>query len=449
MEHIIEPLKKEGNRTLPSEDDHSSTNGLEHVKGLLTSGAIKETTDLEQVFEFLLSGNTVVLLDGYSTALVSSTKGGDERSVSEPSTQTVIRGPRDSFVESISTNIALIRRKINNVDLWLETMHIGKMTKTKVGMMYIKGVAEEEIVSEIRSRLSKINIDSILESGYIEELIQDKTFTPFPTLQNTDRPDGAAAALLEGRIAILVDGTPFVLLAPALFIQFFQASEDYYQRWDIASLIRILRYISFGISMLAPSVYIAVTTFHQELVPTPLITNLAAQREGVPFPAFVEALLMEVMFEVLREAGTRMGRAIGTSISIVGTLVIGQAAVEAGMVSAAMVIVVSSTAISNFVSPTFNMGISARMLRFILMLLSATLGLYGVTLGIIVIVLHLCSLRSFGVPYMSPIAPFSTNDQEDVLIRLPRWMMRLRPKSLNPSNPIREGTNKLKKGNTP
>lgn len=438
MRHIVEPLQAGGRQLLHEDTALPGENGLDQLKEVLTAADVKETNELEKIYNYLLSGSTVVLLDGCSTALIASTTGGEERTVSESSTQTVIRGPRDSFIESIGTNTALIRRRIKSLHLWLEMFRLGRVTGTQVGMMYIDGIANRDIVAEVRRRVSKIDIDGILESGYVEELIQDKTFTPFPTVQNTDRPDVAAAALLEGRIVILVDGTPFVLICPTQFIQFFQASEDYYQRWDIASLIRVLRYFSFVISLLAPSIYLAVTTFHQELIPTELIVNLVAQREGVPLPAFVEALMMEVMFEVLREAGTRMGRAIGSSISIVGTLVIGQAAVEAGIVSAAMVIVVSSTAIANFVSPAFNIGISARILRFILMLLAATLGLYGVTIGIIAITLHMCSLRSFGVPYLGSIAPFNKNDQEDVLIRLPRWAMLKRPVFMEPVNNVRK-----------
>jgi spore germination protein KA len=277
-----------------------------------------------------------------------------------------------------------------------------------------------------------------LESGYIEELIQDETYTPFPTVYNTERPDVIAAGLLEGRVAILIDGTPFVLLVPALFGQFNQAAEDYYQRADIGTLLRLLRYLSFFIALLGPSLYIAITTFHQEMIPTPLLISLAAQREGVPFPAFIEALVMELTFEILREAGVRLPRAVGQAVSIVGALVIGQAAVEAGIISAAMVIVVSVTAIASFVFPSYNMAISVRILRFGLMGLAASFGLFGITLGLIAIVLHLCSLRSFGIPYMSPFAPFILADQKDMLFKVPLWGMFSRPRLISQKNVIRE-----------
>lgn len=329
----------------------------------------------------------------------------------------------------------------------LEMKQIGTVTQTDVGIMYIKGIANDEIIKEVHTRLDRINIDGILETGYIEELIQDKFLTPFPTLFNTERPDVVAADLLEGRIAIFVDGSPFVLTVPVLFIQFFQAAEDYYQRADIAFLLRVLRFVSFFIALLLPSLYIAITTFHQEMLPTQLLISLASQREGIPFPAFVEALVMEVTFEILREAGVRMPRAIGQAVSIVGALVIGQAAVEAGIISAAMVIVVALTAIASFVFPAFSMAISVRILRFAFMMVAATFGLYGITVGLIALVLHLSSIRSFGVPYMSPFAPFVTADQKDANFRFPHWGLFSRPRFISQQNVIRENSPKPEPNN--
>ncbi|AJY75120.1 spore germination protein [Paenibacillus beijingensis] len=404
----------------------------------LSVGDLKEAADFETLFNSLLSGNAILLLEGHMQSLVIGISEWEDRAVAEPSSQTVIRGPRDGFTETLRTNTSLLRRKIKDPNLWLESRKIGRVTKTDVAMMYIKGIASDKIVQEVRSRLDRIDIDGILESGYIEELIQDETRTPFPTLYNTERPDVVAAGLLEGRVAILVDGTPFVLLAPVIFAQFYQSPEDYYQRADAGTLIRFLRYLSLFIALLGPSLYIAITTFHQEMLPTPLLISLAAQREGVPFPAFIEALMMEVTFEILREAGVRMPRAVGQAISIVGALVIGQAAVEAGIVSAAMVIVVSITAISSFVFPSFNMAISIRMLRFFLMGLAASFGLFGITVGLIALVLHLCSLRSFGVPYMSPFAPFIAADQKDAVFRFPQWALFARPRLISQKNVIRE-----------
>ncbi|MDF2645932.1 MAG: spore gernimation protein [Paenibacillus sp.] len=403
-----------------------------------TLGQVREIPDFETLYQSILSGLTVILLDGYVQGLAANTQGGEHRSVEEPTTQSVVRGPREGFTELLSTNAALIRRKIKDPNLWMESMTIGRVTKTDVAIMYMNGIVNDKLVAEARIRLGRIDIDAIFESANIEELIQDETYTPFPTLYNTERPDVIAAGLMEGRIAILVDGTPFVLMAPALFTQFYQSAEDYYQRADFATLLRLLRYVCFFISLLAPSLYIAITTFHQELLPSSLLISLAAQREGIPFPAFIEAVVMEITFEILREAGVRLPKTVGQAVSIVGALVIGQAAVEAGLVSPAMVIIVAITAISNFVIPSFNMGITIRILRFLLMLIAASFGLYGVTVGLIAIVLHLCSLRSFGIPYMSPMAPFILADQKDTIFRLPQWALHERPRLISQKNNIRE-----------
>lgn len=409
---------------------------------ILTISDVKRIDNFNDVYTYLLTGNTLILVDGHAQGIKASTSGWESRGVQEPSSQTVIRGPKDGFSENIRTNTALIRRRIKSPNLWLETITLGLETQTSISIMYMKGIVNDTTVEEVKHRLKKINIDGILESGYIEELIQDKTYTPFPTIYNTERPDVISAGLLEGRIAILVDGTPFVLLVPTIFIQFIQSAEDYYQRFDFGA-IRILRVFCVFLAFLAPSIYIAITTFHQEMVPTTLLMSISAQREGIPFPTFIEALIMEIAFEILREAGVRMPRAVGQTVSIVGALVIGQAAVEAGIVSAAMVIIVAITAISNFVIPSFNMGIAIRISRFIFMILAAGFGLFGIITGVFFLLLHLCSLNSFGVPYMAPMAPFNAIDQKDTLIRFPIWKLIFRPISLSSKNIKRQKKNIL------
>ncbi|MCZ8520899.1 MULTISPECIES: spore germination protein [Paenibacillus] len=404
---------------------------------VLTAGSIETVTDREALLHSLLSGGVILMADGIPQALSIGMSQWEDRTVSESTAQNVVRGPKEAFTENLRTNTALIRRKIKDPQLWLESISLGKYTKTSVVIMYIHGLVNEKIVEEVRLRLGRIKLDSILEGSYIEEMIEDNKWSPFPTVFNSERPDVIAAGLLEGRVAILVDGTPFVLLVPALFVQFYQSAEDHYQRADISTLVRIIRIFALFIALSAPSLYIAITTFHQEMLPTRLLLSLAAQREGVPFPAFIEALIMEITFEILREAGIRMPKAVGSAISIVGTLVIGQAAVEAGIVSAAMVIVVAITAISSFVLPAYSMSITIRMLRFILMGLAASFGLYGVTIGTITLLLHMCSLRSFGIPYMSPFGPFIPGDQDDALFRLPRWMQRNRPRLISQQDTTR------------
>ena len=439
MESLLFEFKEVNNEQEDAPEETGSL--LDQLKdAVLTVGELTEVNDLEKLLVSLLSGNVILLLDGYTVGFEIGLKEWENRGVTETSSESVVRGPKESFSESIRTNTALIRRKIKDPNLWMENRVIGRVTKTDVAIMYIKGIVDDEVVKEVRRRLDRIDIDGIFESGYIEELIQDETITPFPTLYNSERPDVIAAGILEGRVAILVDGTPFVLLAPALFVQLFQAAEDYYGRSGVSSALRILRYACFLIAFLVPSFFLAITTFHQEMIPTDLLFSLIAQRERIPFPAVIEVLLMEIAFEILREASLRMPKAVGSAISIVGTLVIGQAAVEAGLVSATLIIVVSTTAIASFVFPTNDLSIATRLLRFPVILLAASLGLFGIVFGVILLIIHLCSLRSFGVPYMSSIAPYIKENQKDTFIRLPYWLMRTRPKLIGRQNLIRNQT---------
>ncbi|WP_191269145.1 spore germination protein [Neobacillus kokaensis] len=404
-------------------------------------GSVSTITNWNELFDKLLSGCSIILLNGCNKAISGETRGGETRSIAEPTQQLSIRGPKDAFTETLRTNTALIRRRIKSPNLWIESMKIGRVTQTDIAIMYVKGIADEEIVNEVKQRLNRIDIDAILDSGYVEQLIEEQTFTSFPTTYHTERPDVVSSQLLEGRIAIVADGSPFVLTVPAVFVQFFQAPDDYYSRFDLSTSVRMLRILAFFIALIGPSLYIAATTFHQEMIPTTLAIAIAAQRENVPFPAFVEALIMEVTFEILREAGLRLPRAVGQAVSIVGALVIGQAAVQASIVSPVMVIVVSITAIANFSTPVFAMAISARLLRFALMALAALVGFFGIMLGLIVMAIHLCSLRSFGVPYMSPVAPFSGENQQDVFIRYPIWALKYRPRHIARGNIVRTGEN--------
>jgi spore germination protein KA len=437
---IIEPLMSHENAV---KDNHLLLDRLKD--SVLTVGKIQETGSLKALIDSLMEGNVILLLEGYAQGLYISMAGWEDRPVGEATNQTVIRGPKEAFTENIRVNTALIRRIIKDPNLLLKNRKIGRATQTNVSIMYIRGIADENVVEEVNLRLASIDTDSILESGYIEEFIQDEPYTIFPTIQNSERPDVIASSLLEGRVAILIDGTPHVLLVPSLFIQYLQAAEDYYQRADISTLIRALRYFCLFIATLVPALYIALTTFHQEMLPTQLLISLAAQREGVPFPAFIEALIMEATYEILREAGVRMPRAVGQAVSIVGTLVIGQAAVEAGIVSATMIIVVSITAISSYVIPEFDMSIAIRITRFLFMGLAAAFGLFGIFVGMIALLLHLSSLRSFGVPYMAPVGPFILNNQKDVILRVPHPSLTTRPGIFSRLNVIRHGKSSARK----
>ncbi|WP_080875443.1 spore germination protein [Oceanobacillus timonensis] len=400
---------------------------------------LETSKDWDVLFQSLLSGDTVILLDGKEEILIASTRGGERRMVEQTDSEIALRGSKEGFTETITTNITLVRRIIKNPDLWVEPMNLGTQTNTDLSLMYINGIVNTDILEEVRQRLGHVNLDSILDSGYIEQVIEDESSGVFPTVIHTERPDAVAANLLEGRIAIFVNGTPHVLIVPAVMIQFFQTPEDYYVRFPISTLIRLLRVFMYLISLIGPAFYVAVTTFHQEMIPTDLLVIIASQTETVPFPAIVEALIMEVTFEILREAGLRMPNKISSTISIVGALVIGQGAIQAGIVSPAMVIVVAITAIASLATPTYDIAISARLIRFAFMLGAAIAGFYGIILGLILLVVHLVSLRSFGIPYISPLAPFNSNSIKDTIYRGPLWSFNKRPKSLHPENAVRQG----------
>lgn len=292
----------------------------------------REMSTVEQCLEAIANGNPVLLIDQQERAIAFGLARWEKRQIEEPVAEGVVRGPREGFTESLHVNAALLRRQIKTPALKMEQMQIGGYTQTQVVLAYMEGIVDEDLVAEVRARLGRIEIDGVLESGYIEELIEDHPASPFPQILTTERPDVTCGNLLEGRIAILVDGTPFVLIAPTTLFSLLQSSEDYYQRSLASTTIRWLRYLFTAISFLLPSLYVALITFHHEMVPTSLLISMAASREAVPFPALVEALLMEITFEALREAGVRLPKQVGAAVSIVGALVIGQAAVQAGLV---------------------------------------------------------------------------------------------------------------------
>lgn len=386
---------------------------------VLCSGDVKLVQTLPELVSGCLSGNTILLLDGCTAGLDINTKGWEKRSIAEPQSETVVRGPREGFTEDLRTNTALIRRKIRNGKLRVDHIIVGQKTRTDVCLMYLSGVADPGVVETVKYRISRLDVDSILESGYIEEYIEDAPFSPFATIGYSEKPDVVASRILEGRVAIVTDGTPFVLTAPMLFVESFQTAEDYYARPLYASIIRLLRFIAYLIAVFAPAIYIALTAFHQELLPTTLLFTIAKAREGTPFPAFVEALIMMFAFEILREAGIRLPRPIGQAISIVGALVMGDAAVAAGLVGAPMVITVAITAVAGFLVPNQNDSIS--ILRVLMLMLAAVVGWYGVSMGFLALLVHLATLNSFGVPYFDGFSRI--NNLQDSVVRMPLWSM--------------------------
>lgn len=402
---------------------------------------VKQESDINNIVNELIDGNTILLLDKIDKVLIVGSSGWKDRAISEPTSENSVRGPKDSFTENIENNTALIRRHIKSPDLRIESFKIGTKTKTMVSMAYLEGVAKEEIIEEVRERLGRIKIDGILESGYIEELIEDTPLSIFPQIEHSERPDKISASILEGRVAILVDTTPYVLIVPTIFFQFIQSVDDYYQRFPIGSFARLIRIIAYFISLILPSMYIALTSFHQEMIPTTLALAIAASREGVPFPSIGEAFMMEFTFEILMEAGLRLPKQAGQAVSIVGGLVIGQAAVQAGIVSQAMVIVVALTGISSFSIPAFNASSSGRLLRFPLMILAAALGLPGILAGVSIIIIHLNSLHSFGVSYMEPFISADKSIIEDPVFRNPWWKINRLPGYIAGKRIVREAPN--------
>lgn len=407
-------------------------------ESLIQTGEMKITSKMRDLVDSLLSGDTILFVDGESNGLIIGSKGWATRSVEEPKTAAVVRGPREGFTETIRVNTALIRRRLKDPDLRLKSYKVGRRTRTDVVLCYIEGVADPQIVEEVERRLETIDLDGVLESGYIEEMIVDNNWSPFPLVQNTERPDSAVAHLLEGKVVILVDGTPHALIAPAVFAQFYCSPEDYYERYLIASLLRLLRLLALTIALLGPAFYIAFVSFHTEMLPSQLAIAMAAGRATVPFPSIVEALLMETSVEILREASVRLPGPIGPTIGIVGALVIGEASVTAGLVSPLMVIVVGLTTISSYANPSYNAAISLRLLRFPIMIVAAGFGLYGIVLCLMILLHHLVKLESFGVPYMAPMAPLRGQDLKDLLVRVPWSMMEKRPSIFRPRDEVRE-----------
>lgn len=404
----------------------------------ITVSKAKEFNTWTDCVKHLSMGSPLLLVENESKGFAFGLAKWEKRSVEEPSAESVIRGAREGFTETLGVNTSLLRRRIRSPQLKMVPMSIGRYTQTEMIVAFMDGITDPTLVEEISKRLKRIDIDGILESGYIEEMIEDNPYSPFPQILNTERPDVAVSNLLEGRVVILVDGTPFALIAPTTIFSLLQSSEDYNQRFLISTAIRCLRYVFAGISLLFPSLYVAVLTFHHELIPTPLLLTMASSREQVPFPALVEALIMEITFEALREAGIRLPKQVGATVSIVGALVIGQAAIQAGIVSAPMVMVVGITGIASFTIPRYTTGVALRMLRFPMIFLAGSLGLMGVMLGVIFILIHLCTLRSFGVPYLTPMAPMKFRDMKDVLIRAPLWKLNTRPHLTGDFNKYRQ-----------
>ncbi|MBD2868919.1 spore germination protein [Paenibacillus sp. IB182493] len=392
--------------------------------------------DIERMVEHIANGRLVIFFDQWNKGLSFKAQSVETRQVSESVNESVVQGPRESTVENLQKNLGLLRLRLKTPKFKIVLLTAGGNTKTSVAYGYIEDVVDQEMLTEFKKRIEQIEEVEILETSYIEQLIEDSSYSPFPQHRYTERTDMAVAGMLAGKIAILVQGTGGILLCPGLFTEFFQSSEDYYQRTLISTLVRWLRIIAFIIALTLPSVYIALSTFHPELIPTVLLLAVLNAREGIPLPAFFEALLMEFFFELMREAGVRLPRPVGSAVSIVGALVIGDAAISAGIASPIMVIVVALTGIASFSIPQYNIAISLRILRFPLMVSAAVLGGFGMMICFLFILLHLCQLRTLGQPYLAPLAPFRWKELRDVLVRIPLKKLLHTPRDLHKRKPV-------------
>ena len=399
-----------------------------------------EVDDWNLMMYFLMAGESVFFIDGFDKAIVVASRAFPNRGIQSADTEVVVHGSREAFNEVIRFNTALVRRRIRDSNLKVKQSRLGHRSETDIALMYLADLVRPAILEEVERRLARIDTDAILDSGYVEQLIEDNWRSVFPQVQMTERPDKAAASILEGRIVIIVDNSPFVLIVPVTLNSLFQASEDYYDRWQITSFVRIIRYIAAFFAVALPGFYLAVTTYHPSMIPLTLTLRMAAARQPVPFPAVIEILIMDIAFELLREAGIRLPRAAGGALGIVGGLIIGQAAVEAGLVSPIVVIVVALAGVSHFAIPHVSLVAGFRLVKYLVLLLSAGFGLLGFWAGLLIILIHLASLRSFGMPYLFPYASPEMNDYSDTkdsFFRLPLFTLKKRPFYANPENTTR------------
>lgn len=407
--------------------NQTSCSTLEYIKEKVVAiNEVTVTDNVKDITQKVLYGDVLLLIDKEKRGLILNSKGFPTRNITEPQSETILRGPKEGFTESILMNISLVRRKINNPALKFKFRNIGARTNTKICISYVDGIVNKEILNELEKRLQKIDVDGVFAINKIGELIEDSYLSPYRTIGITERPDVVASKLIQGRIAIFCDGTPAVLTLPFLFIEYFQVNEDYYEHFMYASINRILRILSFFLTISTPAIYVAIITFHKEMIPVKLVMSIYLSREGVPFSSIMESFIMLFIFEIIREAGVRLPKNIGSAVSIVGALVLGQAAVDARFISAPMVIVIAITGLSSFMIPEM-MG-ATFITRIVFLISSSIIGIYGYFFSVIGLIIHLMSLKSFGVPYMNNIINLNISRMQDTPIRMPWRKMKYRTK---------------------
>lgn len=406
---------------------------------LIPQNNVKMPERFEDIFTSINLGNSILLVDTVDIAFNIDAKGFKQRSISSPQNEIVVRGPQEAFVENIRTNTSMLRRFINNENLIIESSSVGKISKTQVAICYLKDIANNDLVAEVKFRLNNLDIDYLTSSGQLEQLIQDNGSSLYPQLIATERPDKVAIHLLEGRVAIIVNDTPYVLVAPGVLSDFMSSPEDANYKFQFSNMLKFIRLIAVFFALFLPGIYVAVTSFHHELLPTELLFTIEAARETVPFPVIFEILLMEISFELIREAGVRVPSPIGPTISIVGGLILGEAAVSANLVSPILIIIVAITAICSFSIPDLSLNFTIRICRFIYILLGYMAGFLGIAVGIFLQIILLCRLKSFGCPY---ITPFILNNNKRSLTSYflpPIWKRENRSNTVSPKKKYSQG----------
>lgn len=408
------------------------------VNNLLSVNQITRQTEYDKIIKQVLNGLTALFVEDAKECILIESRGFDKRNVSNPLTETIIKGPHEAFIENLRTNITLVRKIIRNKNLVTEMLPTGKTDNMTCAIMYIKGIVNPKVVQELKRRINSIDIDQIQGDGTLDQLIEDHPFSLFPQILSTERPDRTAHFLMEGKVALICDGTPYASVIPATFFDMFHSSEDYTLRWQYGTFLRIVRMIAACVAVFLPGMYVALTLYHHEMIPTELLSSLAKAREHLPFPTIIEILLMEISFELLREAGIRVPGVIGQTLGIIGAIILGQAAVAAGLVSPALIIVISITGLGSFAIPNYSLAFGVRISRFIFIACGAIAGFYGIAAGVFILGGLACSMKSFGVPYFSPVAP-KTKSNRDAIIRMPTWMQKTRPDYLNTRDRTRMG----------
>ena len=398
---------------------------------LIPQNTVKKVLKFSEVSSFVNIGNCAIFVDTLNIAFIIDSKGYEARAIDTPKNEIVVRGSQEAFVERLRTNTSIIRRLINSPDLIIESTNVGSVNKTNIAICYMKNIVNSNLVSEVKYRINNIDVDYIISSGNLEQLIQDNSTIAFPQIIASERPDKAATHLLEGRVVVIVNGSPYALIMPGVFIDFLSSPEDFNLKHQYANLLKVIRLIATFITLLLPGIYVAIMNYHTELVPTALLFTIASSRNSVPFPVIVEILLMEIAFELIREAGLRIPTPIGPTIGIIGALVLGDAAVSANLVSPVLIIIVAITGICSFAIPDFSLNFTFRIYKFMYIFLGYIAGLLGIAIGLFVQVAILCNLKSFGVSYLAPYVPIAYSKSSVSLFVHPIWKRESRSSFLN------------------